>query len=134
MQPMAALNPGRKPVYFSLRGVQADKCLLKLKNKSGVKAFVVLHDVENDTVKEMSFKRSRQLRLFKGTYVIEAWLNEGNIGINPENIQHVEIEDIPSKHNTSFRGKRIVADLVNNRDHMVLFEEITVADIIQRGI
>lgn len=95
---------------------------------------MVIHDVVRDRVREVSFRKSKRLNMMKGTYVIEAWLKTGNIGINPENIQHVEIENIPARHNTSFRGKRIVADLLHDRDQLIFFEEITVADIIQRGV
>ncbi|MBN1132926.1 MAG: hypothetical protein JXR52_06645 [Bacteroidales bacterium] len=123
----------RKPFYINVRAFYSNSCLLTLKNRTGERAYIVLHDVANDSARELSFRRSRRLKLPKGTYVIEAWLRKGNIGINPENIQHVKIENIPAKHYTSFRGKRIVADLNHDRELLILFEEITVGDIIQRG-
>jgi len=122
-----------KPFYISIKPVVRNRCNLSLKNKAGERAYIVLHDVENDAARELSLRRQKKLKLMKGTYVIEAWLEKGNIGINPENIQHVEIENIPAKHNTSFRGKRIVADLNHDKEQLILFEEVTVADIIQRG-
>jgi len=123
----------RKPLYISFKPIYKNRCSLSLKNKSGERTYIVLHDVANDISRELSFRCSKKLKVLKGTYVIEAWLEKGNIGINPENIQHVEIENIPAKHNTSFRGKRVVADLNHDKEQLILFNEITVADIIQRG-
>lgn len=124
---------GKRPLNLTLMGVGLDKCSLSVKNKTNQRAYIVMHDVVTDDVKEVSLKRSKSLKVPKGTYVIEAWLENGNIGINPENIQHVKIEDLPSVRNTSFRGKRLVADFLHDRDQMIIFEEITVKDIIHRS-
>lgn len=95
---------------------------------------MVLQDIVDESIKEISFRRRKKLRVLKGTYVIEAWLKSGNIGINPENIQYVAIENLFSDKTRGFRGKKIVADLHHEKEEFIIFEEITVADIIQQGV
>ena len=125
-------NVSKQSFSLDLKAIRKNRCTLILKNKSGVKAYIVLYDVENEITRELIIRRTKKLKVLKGTYVIEAWLDKGNIGINPDNLQHVEIENIPSRLNTMFRGKKIVADLFHEREQMIFFEEITVSDIIQR--
>jgi len=124
---------GKRPLNLTLMGVGLNKCALSVKNKTNQRAYIVMHDVVTDDVRELTLRRSKSMKVPKGTYVIEAWLENGNIGINPENIQHVKIEDLPSNRNTSFRGKRLVVDFIHDRDQMVIFEEITVNDIIRKN-
>ena len=130
---MGAGKIGRRPLFLTAKTIRNSRCKLTLKNKSGKRAYIVIRDVESDSVREMTFKGSRKLRLLKGTYVIEAWYKTGNIGINPENIQHVSIENLFSTKFSGLRGKKIVADLHHEKEQLIMFEEITVADIIQKG-
>lgn len=51
----------------------------------------------------------------KGTYVVEVWLSTGRIIINPVNIPHISIERITTRQDVSIRGRKIVADFINDK-------------------
>ncbi len=44
------------------------------------------------------------------------------------------VENLFSTKYSGLRGKKIVADLHHEKEHLILFEEVTVADIIQHGV
>jgi hypothetical protein len=62
---------------------------------------------------------------------MEAWLAEGRIGINAVNIPHISIEKITSRKDVSIRGRKIVADFVNDRVSLEIDTEPTAGDLIQ---
>ena len=125
---------GSKPFFLTSKTIRNSRCTLSLKNKSGKKAYVVLRDASDDSFREITIRGSKKLNVLKGTYIIEAWYKTGNIGVNPENIQHVAIENLFSTKYSGLRGKKIVADLHHAKEQLILFEEVTVADIIQQGV
>ena len=59
-----------------------EKCILHIRNRSGSRLNLVLHGTEVNIVRAMTVRRFKRLKLIKGTYVVEAWLSEGRIGIN----------------------------------------------------
>jgi hypothetical protein len=75
----------------------------------------VLHGTEVNVVRAMTIRRFKRLKLIKGTYVVEAWLSNGRIAVNAVNIPHLSIEKITSRKDVSIRGRKIVADFVNNK-------------------
>lgn len=97
------------------KGSRQGNCHLAIRNRSGSRLNLVLHGTEVNTVRAMTIRRFKRLKLVKGTYVVEAWLTNGRIGINAENIPHISIEKITTRKDVSIRGRKIVADFVNNR-------------------
>ena len=97
------------------RDSRQGNCHLAIRNRSGSRLNLVLHGTEVNTVRAMTIRRFKRLKLVKGTYVVEAWLSNGRIGINAENIPHISIEKITSRKDVSIRGRKIVADFVNDR-------------------
>jgi len=91
----------------------------------------VLHGTEANVVRAMTIRRCKRLRLLKGTYVVEAWLSDGRIAIKSINIPHISIEKITSRKDVSIRGRKIVADFVNDRARLEIDREPTAGDIIQ---
>lgn len=121
---------------ISISGKEQDQsrignCILKIRNRSGSRLNLVLHGTEVNIVRAMTIRRFKRLKLAKGTYVIEAWLAEGRIGINAINIPHISIEKITSRKDVSIRGRKIVADLVNERVKLEIDKEPTAGDIVQ---
>ena len=106
-------------------------CILHIRNRSGSRLNLVLHGTEVNIVRAMTVRRFKRLKLPKGTYVVEAWLAEGRIGINAINIPHISIEKITSRKDVSIRGRKIVADLVNDRTKLEIDKEPTAGDIVQ---
>lgn len=106
-------------------------CILKIRNRSGSRLNLVLHGTEVNIVRAMTVHRYKRLKLPKGTYVVEVWLTEGRIGINAINIPHISIEKITSRKDVSIRGRKIVADLVNDRARLEIDKEPTTGDIVQ---
>lgn len=90
-------------------------CILHVRNRSGSRLNLVLHGTEINVVRAMTIRRSKRLKLVKGTYVVEAWLSSGRIAVNAINIPHLSIEKITSRKDVSIRGRKIVADFVNDR-------------------
>ena len=90
-------------------------CILHVKNRSGSRLNLVLHGTEVSVVRAMTIRRFKRLKLTKGTYVVEAWLSKGRIAVNAINIPHLSIEKITSRNDVTIRGRKIVADFVNDR-------------------
>jgi len=106
-------------------------CLLVIRNRSGSRLNLVIHGTEVNVVRAMTVRRFKRLKLVKGTYVVEAWLSEGRIGINAINIPHISIEKITSRKDVSIRGRKIVADFVNDRAKLEIDREPTTGDLVQ---
>lgn len=112
-------------------GIRLGKCHLVIRNKSGSRLNLVLHATEINKVRALTIRRFKRLKLEKGTYVVEAWLADGRIGIQAFNIPHISIEKITSRKDVSIRGRKIVADFVNDRASLEVFSEPTAGDLIQ---
>lgn len=112
------------------RGRQGN-CHLAIRNRSGSRLNLVLHGTEVNTVRAMTIRRYKRLKLVKGTYVVEAWLTSGRIGINAENVPHISIEKITSRKDVSIRGRKIVADFVNDHAKLEIDTEPTAGDLSQ---
>ncbi len=106
-------------------------CILRIRNRSGSRLNLVVHGTEVNIVRAMTVHRFKRLKLIKGTYVVEAWLTDGRIGINAINIPHISIEKITSRKDVSIRGRKIVADFVNDRARLEIDREPTAGDIVQ---
>jgi hypothetical protein len=106
-------------------------CILYIRNRSGSRLNLVIHGTEVNVVRAMTVHRFKRLKLIKGTYVVEAWLSQGRIGINAINIPHISIEKITSRKDVSIRGRKIVADFVNDRARLEIDKEPTAGDIVQ---
>ena len=106
-------------------------CILNIRNRSGSRLNLVLHGTEVNIVRAMTIRRFKRLKLIKGTYVVEAWLSDGRIGINAINIPHISIEKITSRNDVSIRGRKIVADFVNDRAKLEIDSEPTAGDLVQ---
>ena len=91
----------------------------------------MIHCTEVNLVRAMTVRRAKRLKLTKGTYVVEAWLSEGRIGIEAVNIPHISIEKITSRRDVSIRGRKIVADFVNDRARLEVDREPSAADLVQ---
>jgi len=99
------------------------KCRLHISNQSGSTLNVVIHGTEVDLVRAMTIRRRKRIHLAKGTYVVEMWLTEGRISIKPVNIPHISIERITTRNDVSIRGRKIVADLINDRARLEIEQE-----------
>lgn len=117
---------GQEPDH-SRRG----NCVLTIRNRSGSRLNLVLHGTEVNIVRAMMIRRYKRLKLVKGTYVVEAWLSEGRIGINAVNIPHISIERITSRKDVSIRGRKIVADFINDRAKLDIEREPSAGDLVQ---
>jgi len=106
-------------------------CILQIRNKSGKRLNLVIHGTEVKIVRAMTVRRFKRLKLIKGTYVVEAWLSEGRICVNAINVPHISIEKITSRKDVSIRGRKIVADLVNDRARLEIDMEPTAGDLVQ---
>jgi hypothetical protein len=98
-------------------------CVLHVRNRSGTRLNLVLHGTEVNVVRAMTIRRRKRLKLIKGTYVVEAWLSKGRIAVNAINIPHLSIEKITSRKDVSIRGRKIVADFVNDRARLEIDRE-----------
>jgi hypothetical protein len=106
-------------------------CILHIRNRSGSRLNLVIHGTEVNVVRAMTVRRFKRLKLIKGTYVVEAWLSDGRIGINAINIPHISIEKITSRKDVSIRGRKIVADFVNDRCKLEIDREPSAGDLVQ---
>lgn len=106
-------------------------CILQIRNRSGSRLNLVIHGTQVNVVRAMTVRRFKRLKLVKGTYVVEAWLASGRIGINPVNIPHISIEKITSRKDVSIRGRKIVADFVNDRAKLEIDSEPSAGDLVQ---
>lgn len=107
------------------------KCHLVIRNRSGSRLNLVLHATEMNTVRALTIRRVKRLKLGKGTYVMEAWLSSGRIVIKAVNIPHISIEKITSRKDVSIRGRKIVADFVNDRVSLEIDSEPTAGDLVE---
>lgn len=107
------------------------KCHLVVRNRSGSRLNLVLHATEINKVRALTIRRVKRLKLEKGTYVMEAWLSNGRIGIKAENIPHISIEKITSRKDVSIRGRKIVADFVYDRASIEIDSEAKGSDLDQ---
>ena len=110
---------------------RTDTCRLIIRNRSRTRLNLVIHGTEINLVRAMTVRRFKRLKLTKGTYVVEAWLSEGRIGIEAVNIPHISIEKITSRRDVSIRGRKIVADFVNDRARLEVNREPSAADLVQ---
>ncbi len=108
-----------------------DHCVLLIRNKAWKRLNIVLHGTEVNIVRAMTIRSFKRLKLVKGTYVVEAWLSEGRIGVNAINIPHISIEKITSRRDVSIRGRKIVADFVNDRAKLEIDSEPSAGDLVQ---
>lgn len=128
---MAATSSGIKRSGPDIQQSGKHHCILKIRNRSGSRLNLVLHCTEVNIVRAMTIRRFKRLKLLKGTYVVEAWLSEGRIGISSYNIPHISIEKITSRRDVTIRGRKIVADFVNDHSRLEIDREPTAADIVQ---
>jgi len=121
-----------KPDITSSQGAvdesRKGSCILKIRNRSGSRLNLVIQGAEVNVVRAMIIRRSKRLRLAKGTYVVEAWLSDGRIRVKPVNIPHISIEKITSRKDVSIRGRKIVADFVQNKARLEIDHEPTATD------
>lgn len=107
------------------------KCILIIRNRSGYRLNLVIHGTDVNVVRAMTIRRFKRLKLIKGTYVLEAWLSAGRIVIDPMHIPFISIEKITSRKDVSFRGRKIVADFVNDRARLDFDSEPTTGDLVE---
>lgn len=110
---------GTPQVNIGKRG----KCTLHISNRSGSTLNLVIHGTEINTVRAMTIRRKKKLHLVKGTYVVEIWLTSGRITIIPEDIPHISIERITTRKDVSIRGRKIVADFINDKARLEIDRE-----------
>ena len=123
------MDERKQPQTGEPGGDRQGNCRLVIRNRSGSRLNLVLHGTEVNTVRALTVRRHKRLRLVKGTYVVEAWLSHGRIGIYPVNIPHISIEKITSRKDVSIRGRKIVADFVNDRARLEIDKEPTANDL-----
>ena len=102
-----------------------------IRNRSGNRLNLVLHGTEVKVVRAMTIRLFKRLKLVKGTYVLELWLSKGRIVIDAHHIPHISIEKITSRKDVSFRGRKIVADFVNDRARLEIDSEPSTGDLVQ---
>lgn len=85
-------------------------------------------------VRAMTIRRRKRLHLPKGTYVVEVWLTEGRITINPVDIPHISIERITTRNDVSIRGRKLVADFISDRARLEIDRERTEDDADYSGV
>jgi hypothetical protein len=103
-------------------------CRLKISNRAGSRLNLVIHGTERNMVRAMTIRRRKRLKLAKGTYVVEVWLSEGRIRIKPVNIPHISIEKITSRNDVTIRGRKIVADFINEKARLDIDREPTAGE------
>ena len=103
-------------------------CILWIFNRSGSRLNLVIQGADVRVVRAMIIRRRKRLKLPKGTYVVELWLSEGRIRINPVNIPHISIEKITTRKDVSIRGRKIVADFIHDRARLEIDNEPGAAD------
>ncbi len=109
--------------------VRRGKCTLLISNRSGSTLNLVVHGTDVNIVRAMTIRRRKQIKLIKGTYVVEMWLSSGRINISPVNIPHISIERITTRNDVSIRGRKIVADFVNDRARLDIDSESPAHDM-----
>lgn len=106
-------------------------CRLSIRNRSGTRLNLVIHGTEVNVVRATTVRWFKQLKLVKGTYMVEAWLTKGRIVISTHHIPHISIEKITSRKDMSIRGRKIVADFVNDRARIEIDTEPSTGDLVQ---
>ena len=109
----------------------AGTCILVIRNRSRKRLNLVIHGTQVNVVRAMTIIRCKRLKIIKGTYVVEAWLSQGRISIQAVNIPHISIEKITSRKDVSIRGRKIVADFVNDRARLIIDGEPSTGDLVQ---
>jgi len=104
------------------------RCRLIISNRSGNILNLVIHGTEVNLVRAMIIRRRKRIPLHKGTYVVEMWLAEGRIIINPVNIPHISIERITTRKDVSIRGRKLVADFISDRARLEIDRERSIED------
>ena len=130
---MADIKSGIDTSGRNRAGDNRGHAILQIRNRSGRRLNLVIHGTEVNIVRAMTVRRFKRLKLIKGTYVVEAWLSEGRISVNAVNIPHISIEKITSRKDVSIRGRKIVADFVNDRARLEIDMEPTAGDIVQHA-
>ena len=125
---MGAAKTGTKASQGAVDKSRSGFCILWISNRSGSRLNLVIQGAEVNVVRAMIIRRTKRLRLVKGTYVVEAWLEEGRIRIKPVNIPHISIEKITSRKDVSIRGRKIVADFVFKKARLEIDHEPTASD------
>lgn len=118
---MANNNNGITPPAKEI--TRRGRCKLLISNRSGSILNLVIHGTETSVVRAMTIRRRKRLYLQKGTYVVELWLSEGRITINPVNIPHISIERITTRKDVSIRGRKLVADFISDRARLDIDHE-----------
>ena len=90
---------------------------------------LVIQGAEVNIVRAMTIRRKKRLHLIKGTYVVELWLSSGRITINPVDIPHISIERITTRKDVTIRGRKIVADFINDRAKLEIGSEQNAANL-----
>ncbi len=109
--------------------VKRRKCTLIITNRSGSMLNLVIQGAEVNIVRAMTIRRKKRLHLIKGTYVVELWLSSGRITINPVDIPHISIERITTRKDVTIRGRKIVADFINDRAKLEIGSEQNAANL-----
>ena len=125
---MSAAKQGIAPPEKMVDNSRKGFCRLKISNRAGNRLNLVIHGTERNVVRAMTIRRRKRLKLAKGTYVVEVWLTEGRIRIKPVNIPHVSIEKITSIKDVSIRGRKIVADFINEKARLDIDREPTAGE------
>jgi hypothetical protein len=125
---MGVSETGIKTSKGSVDKSRKGSCILWISNRSGTRLNLVIQGAEVNVVRAMIIRRRKRLRLAKGTYVVETWLDKGRIRIKPVNIPHISIEKITSRKDVSIRGRKIVADFVFKKARLEIDHEPTASD------
>lgn len=125
---MGAVKRGLDTQTRAVDNSRKGSCMLQISNRAGSRLNLVIHGTEVNVVRAMSIRRRKRLKLAKGTYVVEVWLSEGRIRIHPVNIPHISIEKITTRKDVSIRGRKIVADFINERARLEIDDEPTAED------
>ena len=128
---MARIKRGIGHLHEKPASPAKGNCILVIRNRSRSRLNLVLQGTDVNVVKAMTIRRYKRLKLVKGTYVLEAWLNRGRIVIDSIHIPHISIEKITSRKDVSIRGRKIVADFVNDRAKLEFDSEPSAGDLVQ---
>lgn len=125
---MGAANQGIDKSGRRADGSRKGFCVLRISNRAHSRLNLVIHGTEVNMVRAMTIRRRKRLKLAKGTYVVEVWLSEGRISIQSKNIPHISIEKITSRKDVSIRGRKIVADFINDKTRLDIDNEASASD------
>ena len=125
------MDPARRGIDKPAKAVDISRkgsCILRISNRAGSRLNLVIQGTERNVVRAMIIRRRKRLKLAKGTYVVELWLSEGRIRINPVNVPHISIEKITTRKDVTIRGRKIVADFINDRARLEIDNEPSAGD------